>query len=130
MPIGNATIIFQAVPLTVTAGAALFLGEAVGWRRWAAIVIGFLGVVLVVRPGLSGFDVFGLLVLVSVLFVSFRDLTTRAMPSAIPTLLVTLVTAVAVTIMGALMASPRMGAPTGPELASSPAPRSCSRSAM
>ena len=103
MPIANVMIIFQAVPLTVTAGAALFFGEAVGWRRWAAVAVGFLGVVIVVRPGLEGFEVFGLLVLVSVFFVSFRDLSTRAMPSAIPTLCLTLATAIAVTIMGGLM---------------------------
>ena len=102
MPIGNVVIIFQAVPLTVTAGAALFLGEAVGWRRWAAILVGFAGVLMVVRPGVAGFDVYALLVLVSVLFVSMRDLTTRAMPAAVPTILVTLATAAAITIMGAV----------------------------
>lgn len=102
MPIANATIIFQAVPLTVTAGAALFLGEGVGWRRWAAIVVGFVGVVIVVRPGLSGFDFAAILVLISVLFVSMRDLTTRSMPPMVPTLLVTLATAIAITVMGAL----------------------------
>lgn len=100
MPIANVTIIFQATPLTATAGAALFLGEAVGWRRWTAIGIGFLGVMLVVRPGLDGFDANGLFVLVSVLFVSLRDLSTRAMPTAVPTILLTLVTALAVTAMG------------------------------
>ena len=103
MPIGNAMIIFQAVPLMVTAGAAVFFREMVGWRRWTAVGVGFLGVVIVVRPGLSGFDVFGVLVLVSVLFVAFRDLATRALPSGIPTLCLTLITAASVTIMGALM---------------------------
>ena len=103
MPIATATIIFQAVPLSVTAGAALFLGEAVGWRRWTAIGIGFLGVLIVIRPGLAAFDVFGILVLVSVLFVTLRDLATRAVPVVIPTLLMTLATAVAVASMGALI---------------------------
>ena len=81
MPIANATIIFQATPLCVTAGAALFLGEAVGWRRWAAIGVGFVGVLIVVRPGpfrlrylcASSFSI-------SVLFVTMRDLATRALP--------------------------------------------------
>lgn len=103
MPIGNVMIIFQAVPLTVTAGAALFFREAVGWRRWAAVTVGFIGVLVVVRPGLSGFDVYGLLVLISVLFVAFRDLATRAMPLAIPTFCLTFVTAASVTVMGGLM---------------------------
>jgi drug/metabolite transporter (DMT)-like permease len=100
MPIANVIIIFQAVPLVVTAGAALFLGEAVGWRRWAAIGVGFVGVLIVVRPGPSGFDIYALFVLASVLFVTMRDLTTGALPKAIPTLLVTLATAAAVTVMG------------------------------
>jgi drug/metabolite transporter (DMT)-like permease len=100
MPIATATIIFQAVPLCATAGAALFLGEAVGWRRWAAISVGFFGVVIVIRPGLDSFDVAGLLVLASVFFVSLRDLATRALPAVVPTLLMTLVTAFAVTVMG------------------------------
>jgi drug/metabolite transporter (DMT)-like permease len=102
MPIASATIIFQAVPLTVTAGAALFLSERVGWRRWTAIVVGFLGVLIVVRPGLAGFDFAAILVLISVLFVSMRDLTTRSMPPIVPTLLVTLATAFSITIMGCL----------------------------
>jgi drug/metabolite transporter (DMT)-like permease len=103
MPIATATIIFQAVPLTVTGGAALFLNEKVGWRRWAAIGIGFLGVVIVIRPGLDSFDAFGILVLVSVLFVSLRDLATRAVPSAIPTLIMTFLAAGTVTLMGVVI---------------------------
>jgi drug/metabolite transporter (DMT)-like permease len=103
MPFANVIIVFQAVPLSAAAGAALFLGEAVGWRRWMAILVGFAGVLIVVRPGMTGFDVYGLLVLVSVLFVSVRDLATRAMPVRVPTVLVSFVTAIAVTTMGALM---------------------------
>lgn len=103
MPIGNVMIIFQAVPIVVTAGAALFFRETVGWRRWTAVAVGFVGVIIVVRPGVGGFDVFGILVLISVLFVAFRDLATRAMPAALPTLCLTLATAAAVTVMGGLM---------------------------
>jgi drug/metabolite transporter (DMT)-like permease len=104
MPIANATIIFQATPLCVTAGAALVLGEAVGWRRWAAIGIGFLGVLVVVRPGLSGFDAYGILVLIAVLFVTGRDLATRALPASISTILLSFVTTAAVTVAGATFA--------------------------
>ncbi len=103
IPIANTTIIFQAVPLTATAGAVVFLRERVGWRRWLAIIIGFAGVLLVVRPGLAGFDAYALLVLLSVVFVAFRDIWTRAMPPAVPTILLTAVTALAVAAMGAVM---------------------------
>src|SRR6056297_1584889 len=51
MPLANATAILQALPLTITLAAALFLREPVGWRRLAAIVLGFAGVMLIVRPG-------------------------------------------------------------------------------
>jgi drug/metabolite transporter (DMT)-like permease len=103
MPLANVAIIFQATPLAVTAAAALFLGESVGWRRWTAIAIGFVGVAIVVRPGLGGFQLYALLVLVSVLFVVVRDLSTRALPLAVPAMVLTLATAVSVTIMGALL---------------------------
>jgi drug/metabolite transporter (DMT)-like permease len=60
MPIANATAILQSVPLAVTLGAALFLGERVGWRRYLAIVAGFMGVLIIVRPGTEGFDAYAL----------------------------------------------------------------------
>jgi drug/metabolite transporter (DMT)-like permease len=69
--------VFQTTPLVITMGAALFLGEAVGWRRWSAICIGFMGVLLIIRPGLEGFDPSVLLVLIAVLCVAARDLITR-----------------------------------------------------
>ncbi|MFN3208538.1 MAG: DMT family transporter [Roseovarius sp.] len=69
--------VFQATPLFITMGAALFLGEQVGWRRWSAILLGFFGVLLIIRPGLAGFDPSALLVLISVTCVAARDLITR-----------------------------------------------------
>lgn len=69
--------VFQATPLAITMGAALFMGEQVGWRRWCAILIGFLGVLLIIRPGLEGFDASVLFVLVAVAGVALRDLVTR-----------------------------------------------------
>ena len=56
IPLSTASTILQALPIVVTMGAALFLGQKVGWRRWSAIGIGFAGVVIVVRPGLDGFE--------------------------------------------------------------------------
>ena len=55
MPLANVTAILQALPLAITMAAALFLAEPVGWRRWSAIIVGFVGVLIVVRPGLGGF---------------------------------------------------------------------------
>ena len=100
MPLANLSAILQALPLAVTLAAALFLGEKVGWRRMAAIGVGFAGVLLIVRPGSEGFDAWSLLGLVSVGFVVLRDLTTRQFAAALPSVLVALCSAVAVTAMG------------------------------
>ena len=48
MPLANVTAILQALPLAITMAAALFLAEPVGWRRWSAILVGFVGVLIVV----------------------------------------------------------------------------------
>jgi len=100
MPIANASAIFQALPLTVTLGAAVFLREPVGWRRWAAIGVGFVGVIIIVRPGTEGFTVYSLSVLAAVLFSAIRDLATRRMDRAIPSLFISLMAAVAVSLLG------------------------------
>ena len=65
-------------------GAALFLKEQVGWRRWAAIIVGFIGVLIIIRPGLGTFDPNVLFVLIAVICVAARDLITRLVPSDIP----------------------------------------------
>ncbi len=77
VPLATVAAILQATPLIITMGAALFLGEQVGWRRWLAIVIGFVGVLLIVRPGLTSFDPAVMFVLISVLGITVRDLLTR-----------------------------------------------------
>ncbi|MEC5291677.1 DMT family transporter [Aurantimonas sp. C2-6-R+9] len=100
MPIANASAIFQALPLTVTLGAAVFLHEPVGWRRWAAIGVGFVGVIIIVRPGTDGFSVYSLSVLAAVVFSAIRDLATRRMDRAIPSLFISLMAAVAVSLLG------------------------------
>ena len=100
IPIANANTISQIVPLTVTAAGAIFFGEAVGWRRWTAIAVGFVGVLIVVRPGFAGFNMFGLLALASALFVTLRDMTTRMMPRALSALLVALLTGFVVGLCG------------------------------
>ncbi len=75
--------VFQATPLAITAGAAIFLGEEVGWRRWSAIGAGFCGVLMIIRPGLEGFQPAALFVLISVACVAARDLITRRIDLAV-----------------------------------------------
>jgi len=77
-PLSSASAILQATPLVVVAGAALFLGERVGWRRWSAIALGFAGVLIILRPGLDGFTALSLLAVLGTLGFAGRDLATRA----------------------------------------------------
>lgn len=100
----NVSAVFQATPLAMTAAAAIFLGERVGPRRWIAIAVGFVGVTIIVRPGLAGFEPASIWVLVSVAFVVLRDISTARLGLRLPTSLVTLATAVVVTTLGAALA--------------------------
>lgn len=100
MPLANLSAIMQSLPLAVTLGAALILGERVGWRRMLAIAAGFGGVLMIVRPGTAGFDIWSVVGLVSVAFVVLRDLVTRRMSSQLTSVTVATTTAVAVTLMG------------------------------
>lgn len=109
LPLANTSAIFQALPLAITLGAALIFGEPVGWRRWLAIVAGFIGVLIIVRPGLDGFNQFSLLALVSVVFCAVRDLATKRIPADIPSLFITLLTTITVTVAGALVLFPLGG---------------------
>ena len=85
MELANASAILQIQPLVVTLAAAWFLGERVGWRRYTAVAVGFVGVLIVVRPGLAGFTWASLLVLVGVVGLTLRDLSTRVLPARHPT---------------------------------------------
>jgi S-adenosylmethionine uptake transporter len=96
MPLANAAAILQALPLAVTLAGAVFLGEAVGWRRIGAILIGFVGVLLIVQPGGAGFTVYSLYALGAVAFVTIRDLAARRLSAEIPSLMVALLTAISI----------------------------------
>ncbi len=109
LPIGNVSAILQSLSLAVTMGAALVFGEKVGWRRWLAIAAGFAGVLIVVRPGFSGFDVYSLIALACVGFCAVRDLATKRIPAEVPTLLVSTATSAAMVVVGALVLKPMGG---------------------
>ncbi|MFD1986933.1 DMT family transporter [Mesorhizobium newzealandense] len=109
LPIASVSAVLQALPLAVTMGAALVFNEGVGWRRWLAIAVGFAGVLVIVRPGFEGFSVYSLVALACVACCAVRDLATKRIPQAIPTLLVSTATALAMTILGAALLSPMGG---------------------
>lgn len=99
LPLGNVTAINQSSPLFVAVLAMLFLKERVGAARWLAIGAGFAGVLLVIQPGLAGFNAYAWLCLIATLIYAFRDLLTRKVPPATPSILITLATATVVWLM-------------------------------
>ncbi|SEK00236.1 Permease of the drug/metabolite transporter (DMT) superfamily [Cribrihabitans marinus] len=79
-PLSITSAILQAAPLVVVAGAALFLGETVGRRRWTAMSVGFVGVLLILRPTPEQFRPEALFALAGMIGFAGRDLATRASP--------------------------------------------------
>ncbi len=69
--------VFIAYPLIVAALSGPVLGEAVGWRRWAAIGVGFVGVLIILRPGFAVFSPWALLPLISAFMFALYGLLTR-----------------------------------------------------
>lgn len=99
LPLGNVTAINQSSPLFVAVLAMIFLKERVGTARWLAIGAGFTGVLLVIQPGPAGFNAYAWLCLIATLIYAFRDLLTRKVPPATPSILITLATAGVVWLM-------------------------------
>lgn len=109
IPLAMASAILQALPLAVTMGAALFLHESVGWRRWLAILVGFTGVMIILQPGTDGFSIHAFLIVLTVLFAAARDIVTRTVDPAIPSLFLSAVTSVFVSLAGLVLVGPLGG---------------------
>ena len=105
LSLAHVTAVLQAVPLILTAFAAIILREQVGWRRWAAVGIGFIGVMMIIKPGLDGFSVFSLSVLMAAILIAVRDILTRRLSVRTPSFFVALVTALAVTFVASLVSA-------------------------
>jgi len=120
IPIANLSAILQALPLTVTLAAAVFLGERVGWQRIVAILVGFIGVAVIIRPGLEGFSIYSLYGVGTVVAVTVRDLAARKLSADIPSSRVALGSAIGVTVLaacGSLMTSETWLVPKPTEIA-------------
>lgn len=100
MPMANASAIMQALPLTVTLAGAVFLGEKVGWRRLSAIMVGFIGVMLIIRPGAEGFTVYSLYVVAAVISVTIRDIAARSVSAETSSMTVAVAASVGVWLFG------------------------------
>ncbi len=118
MPLANVSAILQVLPLSITLTSAVLLREPVGWKRMSAIVVGFVGVLMIVKPGAEGFNIWSVYALLAVACVTVRDLATRQISSAVPAMSVTLVTAVVITGAAGLGSLTEVWAPITRELGS------------
>ena len=103
IPLSLMAAILQAAPLVVTLGAAIFLREPVGWRRWAAIAVGMTGMLMVVRPFGADFSGWELFAVFGVIGLAARDLVTRVIPPEMPALAISTFGFASVMPVGLLM---------------------------
>lgn len=113
LPLATATAINMATPLFITAMAVWWLREAVGWRRWSAVAVGFAGVLLIVRPGADGLNHWAVLCFLATGVHAFRDIYTRRIPPAAPSIVVTFANALAVGLFGCAMCVAETWRPMG-----------------
>lgn len=83
VPLATTSAILQATPLVVTMGAAALFGEKVGVRRWSASVVGFVGVLMILRPSPAAFEPTVIFAVLGMLGFAGRDLATRASPPSV-----------------------------------------------
>jgi drug/metabolite transporter (DMT)-like permease len=100
LPIGNVTAILMAASLIVIVLAVVLGLETVGWRRWAAVAVGFIGVLIMLRPSGSGLNWYSLLALGSATLVAVRELITKRLGPDIPSTIVALATTIATGVTG------------------------------
>ena len=103
VPISTIGAVIQTVPLMVTAAAAIFLGEQVGLRRASAILIGFLGALLIVQPASATFDVMTSLVFISAVGMTLRDVGTKLVHKNFSTLLLSFYSCVLFSVSGCVL---------------------------
>lgn len=99
MEFANAQAILQVVPFAVTLTAALVLRERVSGRQYLAVLMGFAGVLIIIRPATDGFSAWSLMVVASAAGVVAREFATRRVPRAIPASSIAWVTAVGLALL-------------------------------
>ena len=95
--------ILQTLPLLMTLISFIFLGEKVGIHRLLAVIIGFAGVLLIIRPGVDSFDVFSLYAVLAVIGMSMRDVGSRLSPATISAPMLALYGAMTFVLIGLVM---------------------------
>ena len=103
MPMADVYTLLNTAPLIITAAGAVFLKEKVGIRRWSAVTMGFIGVLIVINPGNLKFGYIFILPIMSAIFLTFRDVLTKGFKDSSSSLEIIFITSILVTIVfGAL----------------------------
>ncbi|MBL0899169.1 MAG: DMT family transporter, partial [Reyranella sp.] len=104
IPFAIASAVNLSTPLILTVLAVLILKEDVRWRRWTAVGVGFLGVLLVIQPRPGDVNMWTWVALAGTILGAFRDIIARHLPPAAPTLVVSFTTAITVAAVGCIWA--------------------------
>jgi drug/metabolite transporter (DMT)-like permease len=103
MPLAELSAINLLSPLIITALAVIFFAEEVGWRRWTAIIVGFIGTLFIVKPTPSAFNAWALLGICASCAGASRDIITVRLDTGVPTTLISLMAAMGSGILGLIM---------------------------
>ena len=105
MPLATITALLQSSPLFLSLVAFIFFGERFGWRRWVTLGVGYLGVLIIIRPSETVPLSAALFGLATVIFIVIRDCLARLLSDEVPTLLPAFVNVIAVMIFAFVMTS-------------------------
>jgi drug/metabolite transporter (DMT)-like permease len=111
LPLADTVTFYLAGPIYVTALSVILLGETVGWRRWSAVIVGFVGVVLALRPSAASFTLPALIALGGSIFFAVLMITTRMLRKTPDTVLISAQIA-ATLLFGAVVAPLRWVTPS------------------
>lgn len=115
MKLADLAAVLQVAPLILAAFSVLFYRETVGWRRWTAITVGFIGALFVVKPTPSAFDAWALVALLAATSSALRETQTRQIDHSIPTIVIAFMGSIAIIAVGLLFAPTEQwhGVPAG-----------------
>ena len=98
LPFGMVYVLLSLAPIFMTAFGALFLNEKVRWKRWTAVILGFIGIIIVINPKELEFGYFFIFPLLSAILLSFRDMYTKNIKGNFHSLQIAFITCLVVTI--------------------------------
>ena len=103
LPFGMVYVLLSLAPIFMTAFGALFLNEKVRWKRWTAVILGFIGIIIVINPKELEFGYFFIFPLLSAILLSFSDMYTKNIKGNFHSLQIAFITCLVVTIFFGLL---------------------------